>query len=451
MRRTPALAIACGLAAGALASSAVGADIWWAESSSSSAGWPSGRVAYAPVAGGGSVTTYDSISGRPSRVAVVGAATAWNTIAASPYTISAWSVTKSGSATTAASSTDQVDFGPLAIASATGKIYFGTRGSGGTSGLVQVANLDGSGSPVTLYDRGAGITVGSTQVDAANNRLYWCEFPPGTSSGSETGSVLRGSLDGSGPATVLFSNEFGCNGLAVNTANAKIYWARYQTFAGDTSPNSPSLIRAGNLDGSGSASTLYSEGQQSSSGLALDSTTGKLYWANQSTMSFVPGTGAVRVGHVSGSPAAADLYTGLNNPNGVSLAAPGSAPAPAPAPAPITKLATMQGKVQIGPAKGVRGLARKASLRLKYDQSGRYAFLVQRPNGKRMPMLRGSKIGTRTLTKSASAAVVQQGVANRSVDLALILGGRSVPKGTVLRVVYSLPTGGIVKQNIALR
>ena len=82
------------------------------------------------------------------------------------------------------------------------------------------------------------------------------------------------------------------------------------------------------------------------------------------------------------------------------------------------------GTVQIGPAKVVRGLARSVSLRLKYDQNGRYAFLVQRLNGKRMPMLRGSKIGTRTLRKSASAAVVQQGVANRSVDLALIRGGR---------------------------
>lgn len=451
MNRAKALPLVVAIAAGAAASTATGADIYWAETSSASAGFPTGRVGYAPLAGGGTVSTYVENAGRPTRVAVSGNTIAWNLSAVNPFPVLAWNLAKTGASTTAASTTDSNDFGPQAINAATGKIYFGLRPSNSSApGLLQVANLDGSGSPTTVYTRAANYQVSSVLVDAASNRLYWCEFPATGSDGETAGNVVRGSLDGSEPATVLFANEFGCNGLAIDSANGKVLWTRYQTLR-TTDVNS--LIRVGNLDGSGAASTLYSEGNNSSSGLAFDGATGRIYWANQPSPPTAPGQGSIRVGHISGSPAAADLYAGLSNPNAVALSGSGTPTPtpPAPSPAPITQVVTKEGAVKIGSARGVRGPARRVSVRLKYEASGRYAFLVQRSNGTRIPMLRGSKLGTRTLKESASAPVVQDGVGGRSVGLSIILGGRTVPKGTVLRVVYSLPTGGIVKQNIALR
>jgi hypothetical protein len=326
MQRPILRSLLCTLIACTITSSATAADIWWAETSLAREGWPAaGRIAYAPLAGGGAVTTYQEEPGRPGSVAVDGTTIAWGTSSAAPNTISVWNVAKSGSAVTAWSSTLVASFGPRAMDTAAGKIYTGVRpGFGASGGLVQVANLDGSGSPVTLYDRGAN-SVGPTEAEVAGNRLYWCEFVGGDST---TGAVMRGSLDGSEPATALFSNEYGCNGLAVDAVNGKVYWTRFQT---DASSTSPSLIRVGNLDGSGSASTLYDEGPNSSSGLALDVPTGKLYWANQPTgLEPPPGSGSIRVGQISGAPAA-DLYSGLNNPNAVALAGTGTSPTPTPA------------------------------------------------------------------------------------------------------------------------
>jgi hypothetical protein len=371
--------------------------------------------------------------------------------------IGAWSVAKTGTATTAFSGSQAADFGANAIDTGTGRIWFGVRGGNGSAGLVQVANLDGSGTPTTLYTRAANLSVGSTVIDAVGNRLYWCEFPATGQVGDTAGSVMRGSLDGSATPVELFANEFGCNGLAIDTASGKAYWARYETSRGQ---DTNSLIRVGNLDGSGTATTLYTEGAASSSGLALDAATGKLYWANQPPAGFAtPGSGSIRVGHASGSPAAADLYTGLSNPNGVSLDGPGTAPAPAPAPtpspapspAPTTQVVTKVGKVRISRAPGVRGPARRVSLTLRYDEGGRFSLFVQRRNGKRWALLPGTRIGTRVLAKAASAPVVANGRKNTSLRLRLVLGGARVPKGTLLRVVYRPPTGSIVKQNIALR
>lgn len=333
MRHTPAATLACGLAACALATSAAAAEIWWAETSNSAAGAPTGRIAYAPLAGGGAVTTYEEVAGRPTRVALVDSITAWNMSSGPPYTAFSWSVAKTGTATTIFSGTEQPDFGPRAIDATSRRIYLGTRGFSGANGLVQVAGIDSLGAPVTLYDRGANAAVGSTALDLPGNHVYWCEFPTNGVQGDTTGAVMRGSLDGSAAATTLFSNEFGCNGLAIDRASGKVYWTRYQTTAGAYGAGNPSLIRVGNLDGSGAASTLYDEGQQSSSGLALDAATGNLYWANQpNAPTFIPGTGSIRVGHVTGTPAAADLYSGLSNPNAVAVSGSGASPSPAPTP-----------------------------------------------------------------------------------------------------------------------
>ena len=403
-RALAAVTLAGGLAALACVSSGSAASIWWAESSSGQAGFPTGRVAKAPLAGGGPVETYVDVPGRPSSIAVVGAQTAWNTIGSAPYLVSTWNVAKTGSAATLVSSPQVPAFGADAINSATGKIYYALRGAVSTAGLVQVANVDGSGTPTTLYTRGQNTLLGSTAIDVAGNRLYWCDFTLSGTTGDTAGSIMRGSLDGTATPVELFSHEYGCNGIAIDVAAGKMYWSRFST---SRNQDNTSLIRVGNLDGSGVPSTLYSEGDGSSSGLALDVATGRLYWANQPTaQNSNPGTGSIRVGHISGSPAAADLYTGVSNPNGVSLDGQGTAPAPtpeptpapAPTPAPVTQVVTKVGAVRIGRAPGVRGAARRVSLTLRYDEGGRFSFIVRRPNGTRSPLLPGSTIGTRKIT-----------------------------------------------------
>src|SRR5262249_40293457 len=92
-------------------------------------------------------------------------------------------------------------------------------------------------------------------ADAADS-IYWSNL----GFGSNDGSVRAGPLAGSsaGPAQDLFAGEGSPVGVALNPAAGKIYWAN-QT--GGT-------IRAGNLDGSGSPSDLFSGG--SADGVAVD-------------------------------------------------------------------------------------------------------------------------------------------------------------------------------------
>ena len=62
---------------------------------------------------------------------------------------------------------------------------------------------------------------------------------------SESGFVGVGNLDGSGTASTLFGSEGGPCGVAIDSYKEKIYWANF----------SSGTIRVANLDGSGTAST----------------------------------------------------------------------------------------------------------------------------------------------------------------------------------------------------
>ncbi|MGH2965428.1 MAG: hypothetical protein ACRDMH_08605 [Solirubrobacterales bacterium] len=118
---------------------------------------------------------------------------------------------------------------------------------------------------------------------------------------SESGFVGVGNLDGSGSASTLFGSEGGPCGVAIDSYKEKIYWANFNS----------GTIRVANLDGSGAASTLFgSEG--SPCGVAIDPADGKIYWANFSS-------GTIRVANLDGSGTASTLYGSESGPSGVAI------------------------------------------------------------------------------------------------------------------------------------
>jgi hypothetical protein len=129
---------------------------------------------------------------------------------------------------------------------------------------------------------------------AASDSIYWSSY-------TNPGGVLAGDLGGSG-AQNLFTRESSPDGVAIDAAAGKIYWA-------DTTSGA---IRVGNLDGTG-AQDLYT-GETQASGVAIDPASGLIYWADA-----VSRTGTIRVGNLDGSGAARTLFAGESYPVGVTI------------------------------------------------------------------------------------------------------------------------------------
>src|SRR5262245_1700926 len=105
-----------------------------------------------------------------------------------------------------------------------------------------------------------GLSLGVPMARGAD-RIYW------TAEGAGAGRA--GNLDGSGSAATVFDGEGAPCGLTVDAAAGKLYWANFGS----------GTVRVGNLDGSGSAATLFG-GEGSVCGVAIDPAAGKIYWAN---------------------------------------------------------------------------------------------------------------------------------------------------------------------------
>ena len=129
---------------------------------------------------------------------------------------------------------------------------------------------------------------------SAADSIYWA---------SESGFVGVGNLDGSGTAATLFSSEGGPCGVAIDPAADKIYWTNF----------SSGTIRVANLDGTGTASTLTNASSEGNPcGVAVDPAANKIYWANYSS-------GTIRVGNLDGSGTAATLFGSEGGPSGVAI------------------------------------------------------------------------------------------------------------------------------------
>ncbi len=135
--------------------------------------------------------------------------------------------------------------------------------SSGISDLIVSAKQDGSGSPTTLFDSSDGIdNPRGVAADLTNNKIYWSDLLDN--------DIKVGNLDGSGSATVLFSGLDLPTNIAIDPINNKIYWSEATNSTSDR-------IMVGNLDGSGSPSVVFSN--VDARGIVVDATNAKLYWA----------------------------------------------------------------------------------------------------------------------------------------------------------------------------
>src|SRR5438128_2231342 len=126
----------------------------------------------------------------------------------------------------------------------------------------------------------AGLVVAPGTATAADS-IYWTTF---------SGKIRVGHLNGSGtPANVFPTTESVPDGVAVNPSTGKIYWAN------DTAGK----IRVGNLNGSGTPKNLFSTAEDAEAGLAIDPAAGKIYWASHSK---------IRVGNLAGTGTPKDLF-----------------------------------------------------------------------------------------------------------------------------------------------
>lgn len=146
--------------------------------------------------------------------------------------------------------------------------------------------------------------IGGLASTASADSIYWSSY-------TNPGGILVGDLGGAGTQR-LFSGEISPEGVAIDPAAGKIYWAETGTGAGTGTANGTSAIRVANLDGTG-ARDLYT-GESQASGVAIDPSAGLIYWADA-----VRGAGTIRVGNLDGSGAARTLFAGEDWPVGVAI------------------------------------------------------------------------------------------------------------------------------------
>jgi hypothetical protein len=151
----------------------------------------------------------------------------------------------------------------MAIDFAAGKIYWADP----TLKRIHSANLDGSGTPATLYQLSDPSSVQDVALDVAAGKIYWCD--------SQKHKILKANLDGSGGITDVATSQPGPTSLELDLVNRHVYWA-------DPSPNAD-LIRRADMDGlNQNIVTLVQYPNPSEDvmpmGLCLDLEAGHLYW-----------------------------------------------------------------------------------------------------------------------------------------------------------------------------
>jgi len=134
--------------------------------------------------------------------------------------------------------TSENTFGGIAIDSANGYLYSGTRAA------LFRANLDGTGR-IDLVP--AINQVADIDLDLTNGKIYWSE------GGSGVNAIYRANLDGSGKETLLNIGFAGLlEGIALDVPAGKLYFSRNINAGSDS-------IEVMNMDGTG-VSVIHSLG-----------------------------------------------------------------------------------------------------------------------------------------------------------------------------------------------
>ncbi|WP_052028791.1 DUF4347 domain-containing protein [Rhodopirellula baltica] len=178
-----------------------------------------------------------------------------------------------------------------------GKIYWVEDGAG-SHNEVKRADLDGSNvetlATITAF---LNLTIpDDIELDLVNGHVYWSD--------ELTLEINRMDLDGSNRVTVISSDK-GVRGIAIDSVNNKLYYAVGAYSNGE--------IRRADLDGS-NRETLIDSGLDGPNGIEVDPASGKIYWADsglpQISMADLDGSNVTNLG-----------IAGLQQPHGLGLGA----------------------------------------------------------------------------------------------------------------------------------
>jgi DNA-binding beta-propeller fold protein YncE len=225
---------------------------------------------------GGNVNSGGAMVNEPAGVAIDPATNTvyWANFGASSISFAKLDGTGGGGTLNTAPITPNEPAG-LALDAATGKIYWADFGDN----KIEFANLDGSGGGV-VNTMGAPVAVPEgVAVDDATGRIYWanCGGPSGgpcngTGTGANTIGFANLNQSGGGPLATTGVTPDRPIGVAADSATGQLFWADF----GDNK------IEFANLNGTGGGGVLSTapvtpNGPQ---GVAVDPSAGKVYWAD---------------------------------------------------------------------------------------------------------------------------------------------------------------------------
>jgi DNA-binding beta-propeller fold protein YncE len=129
----------------------------------------------------------------------------------------------------------------LAIDKKNGKLYISDFDQ-----YIKAGSLDGTGSPVSVWDKDKYPPMSAPSniyLDTDNGKIYWCD--------ENADDVIEANMDGTGTPVVLFDNSDGVDrpdAVFVDKASRRIYWS-------ETNSN---VIARGSLDGTGDREVIIS-------------------------------------------------------------------------------------------------------------------------------------------------------------------------------------------------
>ena len=202
----------------------------------------------------------------------------------------------------------------LALDLSAGKIYWTNTFDDDEQGTgkIQRANLDGS-QIEDLVTSGLGWPIGIS-LDAAAGKMYWTD--------THANKIQRANLDGSQVEDLITSGLDVPANMALEVATGKMYWTNYQSTRTGPVPGSGEILRA-NLDGS-QVENLVTSGLDRPDGLALDVAAGKMYWADKDKSK-------IQRGNLDGSRVEDLITSGLDRPSDIALYVPDAVAPPPPA------------------------------------------------------------------------------------------------------------------------
>ena len=164
------------------------------------------------------------------------------------------------------------------------------------SGAIRRVNLNNA----NLEDIITGVPNSSAlALDLTRGKIYWTE--------TDTGKIRRANLSGTNVQDVV-TGLMGPASITLDTVREKIYWTD-QRWDASIGAVSGSKIQRANLNGSNVQDIIT--GLAVAEGVALDLSTGKLYWTDSET-------GKIQRANLNGSNVE-DLVTNLRTPNNIAL------------------------------------------------------------------------------------------------------------------------------------